>query len=325
MPTSNDVWLLLERETRHLGHFSLGLIREGKRLADQLGGELCAVQVGDAIEHIGELAGSHGIKRLYRYRDDPPSNPDGLASSIAALLSEHDPRLVLSIASSFGADLMPRIAAKLGTPLVTNCLDIGVTDGIEFAKAVRSGKQRATVRCATNGLQMATVNPEMLPGPEAAKTPRVAEIIELTGPSVGASDRIHYKALLKADHRTVDIREAEFIVAVGKGVGTKESYAAIEKFADLIGAALGGSRPAVDAGIVPYERQVGQTGKKVSPRLIILCGISGSEYFMQGIEPGAVKIAINPDRKARVFAHADLGVVADANELFPKFIERLRK
>jgi electron transfer flavoprotein alpha subunit len=325
MATSKGVWLLLERETLRLGHFSLSLIREGKRLSDQLGGDLCAVRVGPPIENIGAIAGSHGIKRLYCYRENWPSDPGSLASSIATLLSEHDPCLFLSVSSSFGSDLMPRIAAKLRAPLVTNCLDIAVTEGIEFAKAVQGGKRRATVRSVMNGLQMATVNPEMLPVPEELKMPQVAEIIDLPAPPVGPSDGIRYKEFLKADHRKVDIREAEFVVAVGKGIGTKENCVAIEKFADMIGAAIGGSRPAVDIGIVPYERQVGQTGKKISPKLIILCGISGSEYFMQGIEPGTVKIAINTDRKAPVFAQVDLGIVADATDLIPKVLEHLSK
>lgn len=321
-PTSNDVWLLLEKEARRLGHFSLGLIREGRRLSERRGGALCAIGVGMAIENLGELAGRHGIEHLYRLADEASCGPDRLADSIATLVSAHRPALLLAVASSFGADLMPRLSARLRAPLLTNCLDIAAPDDFEFTRAIHGGRQRATLRCPAGGLQLATLSPEAFGPTEAPNSPRRAEVIEVSlAPPGGLADRVRYRQHLKADHRTVDIREAEYIVVVGKGVGTPEKRAVIERFADLIGAALGGSRPAVDAGVVPYDRQVGQTGKKVSPRLIVLCGVSGSEYFMRGIEPSAVKVAINPDRKAPVFAAADLGIVADANELIPRFLD----
>ena len=321
---SNDIWLLPEKDTNRLGHFSLGLIGEGQRVSNLLGGGvLCAILPGRATPAIVDQCAGLGITRLYQTPEGLGDYPGQLAVAIAATLSNAGARLLLAVSSAFGSDLMPRIAAKLAAPLVTNCLDIsGGGDRLEFSKPVNEGKRRATLRALADGLQLATILPEGLSPPTTVKSGRNPELLELS--NVGQSPGPRIRQVLKADCRTVDIREAEFVVAIGRGIDTPERRLAVEQFAELIGASIGGSRMAVDAGLVSYDRQIGQTGKRISPRLVVLCGISGSEYFMQGIAPNAVKIAINPDRKAPVFASADLGIVADAHDIIARFNASMR-
>ena len=128
---------------------------------------------------------------------------------------------------------------------------------------------------------------------------------------------------MKADHRTIDIGEAEVIVAVGRGIGQKETLKIIEAFADRIEAAIGGTRPVIDAGFLPYERQIGQTGKMVSPKLVVMCGISGAMEFMKGIEGAGTKIAINLDRQAPIFKSVDFGIVDDLKALIPSIVSHI--
>lgn len=327
MAVSNDVWLLLEAEESRLGVLSLGLMSEGRKLADRLGGELNAVLLGPDIENIAATAGAHGVNVLHHQRADGAAARDADACGIlvADLLSEHGPRLFLSVASSFGSDVMPCVAAKIGAPLVTDCAAIEIADDIAFTKLVQSGKLVATIVGKTDGTQLATLSPEALATAEAASPDRVAEVSTLAPSPANAPAMARVVETIKADHRTIDIRHAEFVIAIGKGVGPKENVVAFQRLADLIGAAIGGSRPAVDGGLLPFERQIGQTGKRISPKLVVLCGISGHDYFLKGIEQARAKIAINTDRKAPVFKDVDLGIVADVNALVPALMDYFKR
>jgi electron transfer flavoprotein alpha subunit len=323
MTTTNDVWVLLETEENKLGSYSVGLIHEAKKLSDRRDGDLCAVLIGPSIERLDQLLGAHGVKHLFYYRDNALDDydPEIHEYLVTELLLKNKPYLFLSAATSLGSDLMPRIAAKIKAPLITNCVAIRAGENMEFIKPVQNGRLQATVACRTNGTKMATLSPEVLVVTEEVNLRQAAQVTEMTTAINEVPTRIHFRGFLKADHRTIDIREAEFVIAIGKGIGTKEAFSVYERFADQIGAAIGGSRPIVDLGILPFERQVGQTGKEISPKLIILCGISGSVYFSKGIECAGTKVAINIDRNASIFKDVDLGIVADVNELIPKFIE----
>jgi electron transfer flavoprotein alpha subunit len=331
MTRSNDVWVLLESEDNRLGTFADGLIREGKRLSDEIGGDLSAVLLGPDIENLDELVGRHGANHLYRHRDERLANydPDIYVALLTELLLKHEPRLLLSVASSLGSDLMPRVAAGIGAPLVTNCSGIHAADGIEFTKAVQNGRLQATLTDKTTakaiGTSMATLDPEALPASEETALSQVAELREIKTDVTDIPKILHVTDYLKADPTTVDIREAEIVIAVGNGIGAKDNLVVFQTFAELIGAAIGGSRPVIDSGILPYERQVGQTGKKISPKLAILCGISGSEYFTKGIEQARTKVAINSDRNAPIFKDIDFGIVADVNALIPRFMEYIKQ
>jgi len=323
--TNRDVWVLLETEDKKVKGASIALMDEGKSLSTQLGGRLSAVMFGQKPEGIEHIVGAHGADPLYLFSQEAPGHdgPQLYQRSLIDILSKHKPLLFLAAASSFGSHVMPRVAAQLHVPLVTNCVEIKVQEHIEFVKPVQNGRLHATVICKTSQTMMATVNPKILTTPEEKKESRVAEVVEVKLNGKEDSDPIQVEGFLKADHRTIDINEADVIVAVGRGIGAKENFKIIQEFADRIQAAIGGTRPVIDAGILPYERQIGQTGKLVSPKLVVMCGISGAMEFMKGIESAGTKIAINTDRQAPVFRSVDLGIVGDLNSLIPTLVARM--
>lgn len=323
--TNRDVWVLLEAEDRKIKATSIALMDEGKRLSIQLGGKLHAVMFGQKTEGIEQIAGAHGADPLYILYQEAQNHygPHIYQRSLVEILLKNKPFLFLAAASSFGSNLMPRVAAQLHAPLVTNCVEIRVQENIEFIKPVQNGRLHATVICKTDQTKMATVSPTILTTPEEKKEPKTAEVLEIKMNGGEDSDPIHIEGFLKADHQTIDINEADVIVAVGRGIGVKETFKMIEAFADRMQAAIGGTRPVIDAGILPYERQIGQTGKMVSPKLVVMCGISGAMEFMKGIEGAGTKIAINLDRQAPVFRSVDLGIVGDLNTLIPSIVAHI--
>lgn len=327
MPRANDVWVLLEAEDDRLGAFAGGLMQEGRRLANALGGDFAVVQLGPDIANLQETVSKYGADRLYRGHNPHLADyhPEIYATLLSKLLQKHEPRLFLTLASSLGADLMPRLAAAIGAPLVMDCTNIEASGEIEFTKQVQCGRLQAVIAAAPCATNLATFNPEYLPKPDMAEPSQNAELCDIKADPAGIPTRLHVTNRLKADPKTVDIREAEIVVAVGNGIGAKDNFAAFEKFAELIGASLGGSRPVIDSGILPHERQIGQTGRKISARLAIVCGISGSEYFTKGIAQAGTKVAINSDRQAAIFKDIDLGIVADVNILIAEFMARIKR
>lgn len=318
-----DVWVLLEREGNKMSVHSGALLEEGGRIAEELGGELHAIFLGPESSGLGQEAGNRGAVRLFAYWDDAliRYDPCLYEKTLLGLLQERQPRLLLALSTSIGADLLPRLAWKLQSPLVTNCAEIEVRDGcdFQFVKPVQNGRLHARVICQGDGPRMATYLPgRLVNSGESAGRVGAAEITALERRAEEGDPPIRVVDFVKADQRTIDIGEAESIVAVGRGVGSKENLEVIQAFADRIGAAIGGTRPVVDAGILPYERQIGQTGKRVSPKLIFLCGISGAMEFTKGIEHAGTRVAINVDRDCPIFRSVDLGIVGDLKELAPR-------
>jgi electron transfer flavoprotein alpha subunit len=322
---NRDVWVLLEVAEKKIQSTSVGLMDEGKKLSAQLGGELHAMMFAQRFERVDQMVGTHGVNHLYLFDQESlkrytPNIYEGL---ITEILLRDKPYLFLAAASALGSDLMPRVSAKLKAPLVTNCVQIKIQEDVKFIKPVQKGRLHATIICKAAGTKMATINPNVLTVSEDKKQLQIAEVIEMKPEMKEDSTSIHVTGFLKANHRTIDITEAEIIVAIGRGVRSNENFKMIEKFADRIQAAIGCTRPVVDAGILPFERQIGQTGKIVFPKLILMFGISGAIEFAKGIENAETKIAINVNRNEPIFRSADLGIVGDLNALIPKIIDHI--
>jgi electron transfer flavoprotein alpha subunit len=281
---------------------------------------------GPRIEGLDQWVGEHGVHRLSLVHQETLKYyvPDFFERFLAEILLEKQPYLFVAAATSLGSDLVPRVAAKLKSPLVTNCVEILVKEDLEFIKPVQNGRFHATVVCRGTGIRMATLHPKVLTVSETKKVQALAQVEEVKAVTEGEVP-IQVTGFLKADHRTIDIGEAEVIVAVGRGMGSAENFERVQKFSHEMQAAIGGTRPVIDAGILPFERQIGQTGKMVSPKLILLCGISGAMEFAKGIENAGTKVAINTDRQAPIFKSADFGFVADLNTFIPKILTRIEE
>lgn len=322
-----DIWVVLEADGGKLKRLSLSLVEEGRRLADKLCGSLTAFFLGEGPDDLALFAGRSGADRLYLVRHPALTDerPEMYERVLTQLVEKNRPYLLMAAATPSGSDLLPRVSARLKAPLVTNCIEVNVDNGLEFVKPVQKGRLHATVVCRATGTTMVTVLPDALtPGPvaprgRAAETTSIEPCVDTKGLSVRKT------GFIKADHRTIDISDAETIIAVGRGMGPGKNLAGIREFADRIGAAIGGTRPMIDAAILPYERQIGQTGKRVAPRLVFLCGISGAMEFLKGIEKAGTMVAINNDPDAPVFRTADVGILGDVNEVVSRASNLFRR
>jgi electron transfer flavoprotein alpha subunit len=227
---------------------------------------------------------------------------------------------VLFGATSIGRDLAPRIAARIKAGIVTECIALRIDkDGLTVTKPIYDGKMFANVLCQSASTYVVTIPPGAMGMNQPAKSPEV-KTIKVT-PILGAeTSRIKFLDFIAADPKTIDLTEAEIIVAAGRGVGKAENFHLIEE----LGGSVGGTRPVVDAGWLPPERQIGLTGKFVSPKLFIACGISGQYHHTAGMKDSLIIVAINTDSNAAIFKLADLGIIEDLHEVIPAVIKQLQ-
>lgn len=325
---NQGVWVIAEHRDEELLGVSLELVSEMKRVAEQMGEDVSAVLMGVGTERlVGRLA-HYGAKRVYLLSSGlfEPYCSTVYTRQLVELINKDRPRLVVAGATSSTQDYFPRVAALIKAGLVTNCCLFTPRDNglIQLSKPVYGGKVYANIMVKGDRVIMATVRPGTFsPGiPDESREAQVIEIEPMPAPEPPPIRRLGH---IEADPKTVDVSEAEVILAGGKGVGNKENFERLELLAEFMGAAVGGSRPAVDNEWTDFERQVGQSGKTVAPRIYIACGISGSSYHVMAMKDAKLIIAINKDTNAPFLKIADMGVVADVNEIIPEMIRILRQ
>ena len=276
------------------------------------------VFAADSAAVATEAAALSGVTRVLRI--DAPHNEHALAAiltpQVVALAAEYSHLLVP--ATTFGRDLMPRIAALLDVPQVTDVM--GVIDARTFKRPVYAGNVLTTVRVPDGIPVVATVRSASWPGVGAAAT---AAPVETKTLAVDVPTHTRFKGLAGAGGDKLDLQSAKRVVAGGRGVGSKENFEIVERLAQRLGAAVGASRAAVDAGYVPNDCQVGQTGKIIAPDLYVAVGISGAIQHLTGIKDARTIVAINKDPDAPIFEVADLGLVGDLFKLLPELEQAL--
>ncbi len=327
MSTASGIWVLAEQRNGELQEISLELVGEARKLADEMKEELWAVLVGSSVENLVPPLAHYGADKVLLVEHPLLQNytTEAYTSVLTGLITQHQPSTVVIGATSNGRDLAPRLATRLKTGLVTECtiLKIAENGSLQMTKPTHGGKVYSTFTCNSARPMMATVKPGVL-GLGKANTSRKAETVRAELSEDLGEIRTKVTGFEKADPRTVDLTEAEIIVAGGRGVGSAEKYRLIEELADLLGGSVGGSRVARDAGWVPFERQIGQTGRTVAPNLIITAGVSGATQFTNGMKDSKAIIVVNKDRNAPIFKIADVGVVGDLNEVLPALIEKVQ-
>jgi len=326
-PSAGGLWVLAEQRSGQLKEVSLELVSEGRTLADKLGEQLSAVVVGSDIAGLAEPLVHLGADKVWLL-DSPllaAYCPEPYTDALVQLIEANGPAIVLTGDTSISQDLAPRLAARLKTGLVTECTALSLDQEglLSPTKPSYGGKASSTVVCPEARPQIVTVKPGIMdmgvPDPS-----RTAEVVKIT-PHFGGQFKTRVVDFIKADPKTVSISEAEFIVAGGGGAGSAENWQLIEELAEVLGASLAASRVAVDAGWVTSDRQIGQTGKTVSPRLYIACGISGAIQHTMGMKDSKLIIAINRDRNAPIFKLADVKVIGDLMEIVPAMAHHLRE
>ncbi len=307
---------------------SFSLLSEGKRLNAKMGNShlLTAIVMGYGMEDLGNTLGSYGADRVYYFENQQLERYQSDLSTdlITKLIREKSPALFLLGATSLGSDLAPRVAARLKVGLVTHCVDIIVNKHkLEVVKPVSDEYLYQRIAFRNYGLKMMTFSLDAMSreNPDPSKK---AEVIRILPEIDERKMRARFIRFIKADAKTIGLAEADVIVSGGRGVG-KEAFEMIYGLADALNGSVGGTRPIIDWGILPHERQIGQTGIDVFPTVLITCGVSGANEFTVGIEGSKLVIAINTDRKARIFKFADLGIIGDLHKIVPLVIDQVKR
>ena len=319
-----DIWILAEIDTKGLREVSIELASEARGLAEKLGERLCAVLLTGAPPDFMDYLSQFGVEAIYYTKTD--NSTESCVVALSDLMRKHNPRLMLVGATPMGSELAPRVAARNGAPITTNCVILTLNDRrhFEVTKMMFEGKVYATVETSVSKTQIVTV----VPGSFDVTYPDHKKIAELIIESVERDlppTRVKQLRFIEGDPKQMDITEAEIIVAAGRGAGGLEGIQEIERLAEHLRGAVAGSRVAVDQGWLPFERQIGQTGKTVSPKLFVSCGISGAFEFTAGMKDSRLIVAINNDPKAPIFRIANLSLVGDLQKVVPKIVEQLEK
>lgn len=292
----------------------------GKKLSTDLGAELVAVLIGNNISGLGEQLGKYGATKVIACQNDALDlyQPEGYAKILADTVTSEDASIVIMGATLMGKDLAPRVATRLDAALATDCISVEVSDGdLKIVRPMYAGKVRATIRLKSDK-KLLTIRPNIYP---AEENPESAEVIEVAADPGEIKTKV--TEVMAGSKDKLDVTEADIIVSGGRGLKDPDNFHLISDLADKLGAAQGASRAAVDAGWRPYEEQVGQTGKTVSPSLYIAVGISGAIQHLAGMSSSKYIVAINKDPEAPIFKIADYGIVGDLFEVVPKMLEML--
>jgi electron transfer flavoprotein alpha subunit len=310
---------LAEHRDGKLRRASLEAVAEAGRLAGSLGASVVSVVIGSGVSGLATELGHYGAARVHVF-DDPLLGAyatEVWARALAQVIAATQPTVVLIPFTALGKDLAPRLAAKLGAGLVSDCVALAVKQGrLEARRPMYAGKSFATVAWEGEP-QMATLRPNVF-ALSAADTSKSTEVVK---ESVDASARAKVTAVKATAEGKLELSEAQVIVSGGRGLKGPEHFHLVQELGDALGAAVGASRAVVDAGWVDHQMQVGQTGKTVSPSLYIACGISGAIQHLAGMSSSKVIVAINKDADAPIFKVANYGILGDAFEVLPKLTQ----
>lgn len=332
---SKDLWVFVEHREQKPVDVSLELLSKGRKLADQLAGDLKAVVIGHEMDHVVKETFRFGADEVLLIED--PSLRDyrtqPYSRLVGDLIVERQPRVVLFGATSVGRDLAPRVASFTRSGLTADCTDLQIGD-ITYARKNFDGLL-LQIRPAFGGNIVATIVTPDVAVQMATVREGVMEMVPISEPVVRRVTRLPYVATDSdefvmiveryQEESKANLKDAQIIVAGGYGMGTKENFGRLRQLASLMGGEVAGTRAAVDAGFITVDRQVGQTGLTVRPKLYIACGISGSIQHVAGMQHSNRIIAINKDANAPIFDVCHYGIVGDVTTTIPTFIDAFKE
>lgn len=313
-------WVIVEQRDGNIRKVTYEMLSMAKKIGD----EVSAVVFGKSVEGLAPQFAKYGADKVYAVEGDlfAEYNTGAYVAQIAAMIAENNPNAVLFAHTFNGRDFASRLAQKLDAGLATDVIaaEISAGKGI-FTRSIYAGKAIAKVEVAGSPV-LATIRPGTFEVIEAAGAGAVVK------PAIAATAADVYqniKEFIPSVSARPDLTEAEIVVSGGRGCKGPEGIKLVEELADLLGAAVGGSRASIDSGWLGHELQVGQTGKVVSPNLYIAAGISGAIQHLAGMSSSKFIAAINNDTEAPIFNVADFGVVADLFKVIPTLIGELKK
>jgi electron transfer flavoprotein alpha subunit len=313
---ARDALVLVEHSDGKLDSISSQLLAIGSRLSREMKGELAAAAIGHQMENVVEALRGYGIDRILVV-DDPAlalAGAEVQAHVFAEIVRQIEPSLVLIGYSLVGMELAPAVASKLGVNALTNCVNVEVRNGtVTVTRPLFDGTMHVEIALEGNGTTVVALQK----GPAIATTLSAKQALVQSLPidvkSIPSRSRV--LEITEEPRGDVDLGKAELIVAVGRGIGDKDKIQLTAALAEALGGVLACSRPVVDVGWMPRERQVGASGKSVAPKVYVACGISGAIQHLTGMRDSKRIIAINKDPNAPIFQVAHIGVVGDLFEI----------
>lgn len=325
---ANILVLLETNPNKDLTKPSVQVLKTARNICDATNGKLICMLIGANFDSskIKDQAGACGADKIIFAADKNLEvyNPEIYTKIFVKAVKEHNPDFVFGINSLLAQDLFPGASFHTNSGLVMDCTDIKLDGETTFVtKPLYSNKVTAKIKFTNNKPKLATFRPNTLfPKDVQPKTPEVVNE-QVTAPQNPVRQKI--KEIIKQESKEVSLTEAPIIISGGRAMGSWDNYKILFEIAELLGAAVGASRAAVDSGYAPHNIQVGQTGKTVSPQLYIACGISGAIQHFAGMGSSKVIVAINKDPNAPIFKKCDYGIVDDLFKVVPVLKEELKK
>jgi electron transfer flavoprotein alpha subunit len=327
---NKDVWVFIEQRNGKPADVSFELLSKGRKLADNMKSSLKAIVIGHNIKPIAEETFKYGAEEAITVDNEQLANYKTMPYSriLNDLVEKYQPRVMLYGATVIGRDLAPRVASHTKSGLTADCTDLQISN-VKYLKEdykdlllqIRpafGGNIIATIISPDVHTQMATVR-EGVMRMETVSKPAKGKITEVPYVPEKLDDIIKIIEQHRKENK-VNLKAAPIIVSGGYGLGSKENFELVKELAHTIGGEIAGTRAAVDAGFISPDRQVGQTGVTVRPKLYIACGISGAIQHRAGMQESNKIIAINNDPDAPIFGVAHYGIVGDAVQIIPMFI-----
>ena len=326
---NRDIWVFIETDEGKVKSVGLELLNPGRMLADKAGEELVAVILGRDNEEAVAQVRQYGADRIISVEGPEYGKYsfDAYTYAMAELVQTYGPSAVLIGATNNGRDFGPRLSCKLRTGLTADCtsLDYDAESGnVAWTRPAFGGNLMAVIMCPNTRPQIGTVRPGVF-----KKLPVDQKEVQVIRENISVpEEKIRTRlvdSVREAASGIVNLEDAEIIISGGRGMGGPENFKLLEELAGVLGAAVGASRAAVDAGWIGHARQVGQTGKTVGPKLYIACGISGAIQHLAGMSGSDCIVAVNKDPEAPIFKAADYGIVGNLFEVLPVLTEEIRK
>jgi electron transfer flavoprotein alpha subunit len=320
------IWVFAEQRNGKLADVSLEMLGGARKLADKTHEEVAAVLLGDKVAHLVDELAAYGADKVY-VAENPllkHYSNETYAPIVASLVDQHKPSIFLLGGTSLGMDLAPRVAAKVRTGLSAHAVDVHIDDNMCLIAHVPSfgGSVMASIACAKYRPQMSTIPAGFLQKPP--KQAGKKAITEKVAVQLPKTLRTKVIEVFQEEPKTKPIGQADYVVAGGYGVGSKENWKLVEGLADKLGGSVGATRPACDEGWAKLEDQmIGQSGKTIRPKIYVGIGISGAMHHLIGIKDSKVIVSINTDPKAPIAAASDYVLVGDFKQIVPALIHEL--
>lgn len=326
MSGGGDVLVFIEQRAGQVHPASWQMFAPAAQIAAQTGGRVVAAVIGADVAPVAEAAAARGAARVFVVEDPALALYGALpyTAALAAAIEASGAGVVLLATTFLGRDVAPRVAVRLGASLATDCVAVSLDDGtLHVRRPMYSGRCVADLTLAGDRLRIVSVRPNAFTAPEPSAPS--AEIVRVPFAAADGDRRATTREVVRTGGGVKDVTEADVVVAGGRSLKSEEGFRILYELAEVLDGAVGASRAAVDAGYQPHGRQVGLTGKVVTPRLYIACGIDGAIQHLAGMRGSKTIVAINTKPDAPIFQVATYGCVVDLFTLVPLLTEAVRE